>query len=73
MTDDLLWGGGGRSYTKLYSGGSLCPLPTAPQHTCALHLLCQRLLGAVELEEERGCDVAVQLAVPVAGIHHDLI
>lgn len=66
-------GGVGVGYTKLYSGGSLRPLPTAPQHTCALHLLCQRLLGAVELEEESGCHAAVQLAVPVTGIHHDLI
>lgn len=65
--------GDGGSYTKLYSGGSLCPVPTAPPHTCALHLLCQRLLGAVELEEECGCHAAVQLAVPVAGIHHDFI
>lgn len=47
--------------------------PTAPQHTCALHLLCQRLLGAVELKEERGRHAAVQLAMPVAGIHHDVI
>lgn len=45
----------------------------APQHTCPLYLLGQRLLGTVELEEEGGRHGAVQLAVPVAGIHHDLI
>lgn len=49
------------------------PLPHGTQHTCALQLLCQCLLGAVELEEERGCHGAVQVAVPVAGVYHDVI
>ena len=65
-------GGEGGSHGVLLRA-SLCPAPHSTQHTCLLYLLGQCPLRTMELEEECGCHGAVQLAVPVAGIHHDFI
>lgn len=51
----------------------MVPQHNPPQHTCPLQLLCQGLLRTMELKEECGCHRTVQFAVPVAGIHHDIV